>query len=79
MRNFTAAILDGAELLAPGYDGIFGLTISNAIHYSAWSDGWADVKNFDHDGFYNMLQQKIAESKVVKKEIQMTVDVKGSH
>lgn len=79
LRNFTAAILDGAELLAPGYDGIFGLTISNAIHYSAWSDGWADVKNFDHDGFYNMLQQKIAESKVVKKEIQMTVDVKGSH
>lgn len=78
-RNFTAAILDGTPLLAPGEEGVNGLTISNAIHYSAWTNGWADVKNFDHEGYYNLLQDKIAKSTVVKKEIQMTVDVKGSH
>lgn len=78
-RNFTSAILDGTELLAPGEEGVNGLTISNAIHYSAWTNGWADVKNFDHDGYYTLLQEKIAKSTVVKKEIQMTVDVKGSH
>lgn len=78
-HNFTAAILDGTPLLAPGEEGVNGLTISNAIHYSAWTNGWADVKNFDHEGYYNLLQDKIAKSTVVKKEIQMTVDVKGSH
>ncbi len=79
MRNFVDAVLDNEKLIAPGEEGIFGLTISNAIHYSAWTGNWVDLNNFDHDGFYAMLQKKIAESKVVKKEIQMTVDVKGSH
>lgn len=79
LRNFTDAVLDGAELLAPGEEGINGLTISNAIHYSAWTNGWADVKSFDHEGYYKLLQEKIKKSTVVKKEIQMTVDVKGSH
>lgn len=79
LRNFTAAILDGAQLLAPGEEGILGLTISNAIHYSAWTDGWADVKNFDHDGYYRLLQQKIAESTVVKKDVQMMLDISGTH
>ena len=79
LRNFTAAILDGDKLLAPGEDGIKGLTISNAIHYSAWTNGWADLNNFDHEGFYKILQDKIAKSTVVKKDIQITVDTKGSH
>lgn len=79
LQDFTNAILDGTPLLAPGEEGINGLTISNAIHYSAWTGGWADLNNFDHEGFYNILQDKIAKSTVVKKEIQMTVDVKGSH
>lgn len=79
LRNFTAAILDGTELLAPGEEGILGLTISNAIHYSAWTNGWADVKNFDHNGYYELLQQKIDASTVVKKEAHMTLDISGTH
>lgn len=79
LRNFTSAILDGDKLLAPGEDGIKGLTISNAIHYSAWTNGWADLNNFDHEGFYKILQDKIASSTIVKKDIQITVDTKGTH
>ena len=78
-RNFTAAILDGTPLLAPGEEGVKGLTISNAIHYSAWTGGWADVKNFDHEGFYRLLQEKIASSTIVKKEAHVVSDTEGTY
>lgn len=79
VKNFANAILHDTPLLAPGYEGINGLTISNAIHYSAWTGGWADVKNFPHDEFYNMLQDKIANSTVVKEARQVTADTDDSY
>ena len=79
LKNFADAILKGTPLLAPGYEGINGLTISNAIHYSAWTGGWADVKNFPHDEFYGLLKDKIAKSTVVKKNIQRTADTEGTY
>ncbi len=73
--DFSKAILTGSELLAPGYDGINETTISNAIHYSAWNDSiWVETANFPHDEFYNMLQDKIKNSTVVKKESNASVD-----
>ncbi len=66
LKNFTEAILEGKALLAPGYEGINGLTISNAIHYSAWTGGWADVEHFPADEFYKLLSEKIASSTFVK-------------
>lgn len=66
-KNFASHVLHGTELLAPGEEGILGLTISNAIHYSAWTGDWADVSNFPHDEFYQLLQEKIASS-TFKKE-----------
>ena len=67
-------LLDGKELLAKGEDGILGLTISNAIHLSAWTGETIDVKNFSDDRFYEELQDKIRNSTVVKKESQIVVD-----
>ncbi|MBE7045177.1 MAG: Gfo/Idh/MocA family oxidoreductase [Ruminococcaceae bacterium] len=78
-KDFTKALLTGSELLAPGYEGINGLTISNAIHYSAWTGDWADVKNFPHEDFYRILQEKIAASTVVKEEKQITVNTEGTY
>ena len=73
--DFTKSILTGSELLAPGYDGINETTISNAIHYSAWNDSiWVETAKFPHDEFYNMLQDKIKNSTVVKKENNASVD-----
>ena len=63
LENFALSVLEGTELIAPGEEGIKGLTISNAIHYSSWTDGWADVKNFPHDEFYKLLEEKIKTSK----------------
>ena len=36
LENFAQAILNGAELIAPGEEGINSLTISNAAYLSSW-------------------------------------------
>ncbi|HIV02097.1 MAG TPA: Gfo/Idh/MocA family oxidoreductase [Candidatus Aphodoplasma excrementigallinarum] len=80
LDNFADAILHGKELLAPGLEGINEMTISNAIYYSDWlGNKWVDVKNFDHDGFYNALQDKVAKSTVVKNVKQKTAGTEGSY
>ena len=61
-------------LLSIGEDGILGLTISNSIHLSAWTGETVDVKNFPDERFYELLQEKIRTSTVVKKESQVVVD-----
>ncbi len=82
LRDVTRTILKGGksqDLLAPGAEGVRGLTISNAIHYSAWTGGWADLKNFPHDDFKRILDEKIAASTVVKKEVQRTTDTEDTY
>ena len=80
LKNYTNALLTGTELLAPGKEGINGLTISNSIHYSAWTGKTVDVKNFPHDEFYNLLLEKIKSSKVDKSSIvQRTADTTGTY
>lgn len=79
LKNFANAVLTGSELLARGEEGINGLTISNSIHLSAWTGETVDVKNFPDDKFYEILQDKIAKSTVVKKESQTIVDISGTH
>lgn len=79
LKNFAGSVLDGKDLLAKGEDGIKGLTISNAIHLSAWTGETVDVDNFPHDKFYELLQDKISKSTVVKKESQVVVDTAGTY
>lgn len=67
LKNFANAILNGEELIAPGEDGIKGLTISNAIHLSSWTGEEVKTKEFPDDKFYNLLKEKIRNSTVVKK------------
>ena len=77
-QDFADALLNGKELLAPGYEGINGLTISNAIHLSAWTGKTVDVNNFPHNEFYDMLQEKIANSTMVKNVKEQNADTEGS-
>ena len=80
LRNFAQAVLKGTPLLAPGEEGINGLLISNAIHYSTWTDGWAELDQFDHDHFYELLQERINGSTVDKKQVESKVaDLTGTH
>ncbi len=71
LRNYTNHILNGEPLLAPGTDGINGLSISNAAHLSAWKNNkWVDLPN-DGEEFWAELQAKIAASQG-KDESQVT-------
>lgn len=72
LKNFTNAILHGEKLLAPGEEGINGLLISNAIHYSSWTNSWAYLEHFDHEHFYELLQEKIRNSTIEKNIVQKT-------
>jgi predicted dehydrogenase len=57
-QNWVDSIMKGTPLLAPGKEGIKGLTISNAMLLSTWTDGWVDLP-IDEDLFYGMLQEQI--------------------
>ena len=79
LRDFTNAILYDEPLLAPGEEGIRGLTLSNAMYLSAWTDNWVDLP-LDADLFYELLNDKIVNSKFKKENVDpKTLDVKGTH
>lgn len=79
LKNFADALQNGKDLLAKGEDGIYGLTISNAIHLSAWTGETVDVKNFPDDKFYEILQDKIKNSTVLKKVNKVYADTSGTY
>ncbi|KQY83246.1 oxidoreductase [Paenibacillus sp. Root52] len=66
IRNWVDAIRTGAPLIAPGEEGIQGLTLSNAMLLSTWTDHWVDLP-MDEELFYEHLQERIAQS-VMKKD-----------
>lgn len=43
LNNFADCILDGADLIAPGEEGLNSLSISNAAYLSSWTDDWAEI------------------------------------
>ena len=67
LRNFADAVLHGAELLAPGADGLNELTLSNAAYLSAWTDGWAELP-LDEAAFEEGLRQRCAAEREKKQQ-----------
>jgi len=78
MKNWVNAILHGTKLIAPGIEGINGLTISNAMHLSAWTDSWVELP-LDEDLFYEKLKERIDNSTYKKNVSEVTLDVSGTH
>lgn len=70
MINFTKAILEGTPLLAPGTDGIKGVTIANAMHLSSWLGQDVEIP-FDEDLFLEELEKRKAEELEAKKEAEL--------
>lgn len=62
IKNFSLAILEGTKLIAPGIEGINGLTLSNAIHLSSWTDSEITLP-IDEDLFIVELKKRIEEEK----------------
>lgn len=63
LNAFAGKILHGTPLIADGVEGINGLTISNAMHLSAWLDQTVSVDHFDHERFYEELMKHVATSR----------------
>ncbi len=62
LQNFTNHILYGEALISSGYEGINGLTISNAAFLSDWLGKEINLP-MDEDLFYTLLQERIKTSK----------------
>ncbi len=79
LENWVDAILNEAELLAPGEEGIKSLAISNGVYLSSWLDDWVELP-IDEDLYYEKLQEKIATSTFRKDTTKdVTLDVSGTH
>ncbi len=62
LNAWAGAILRGEPLIAPGEEGINGLTLSNAMHLSAFVGKDIDLP-MDEDLYYNELMARVATSK----------------
>lgn len=77
LNNFTDAILTSSPLMIPGYEGIKGLTLSNAMHLSSWLDKTIELP-LDEDLYYEELKKRIKTSKYKETLSDKTLDLKGS-
>ena len=79
LRAWGGAILRGEPLVAHGSEGIFGLTISNAMHLSAWTGREVDLAKFDEDFFYDELKKRIAVSRRKENVVEQVADTSGTY
>ena len=63
MNAFASAILHGTPLVAEGVEGINGLSISNAMHLSAWLDTTVNLSEMDHEQYYEELMKRVSVSR----------------
>ena len=66
LKNFTAAILDGAALLAPAAEGIRSVELANAMLYSTFTDKTIEMP-LDGKAYERQLKKLIASSMFKKK------------
>ena len=78
LNAWAGAILRGEPLIARGEEGINGLTLSNAMHLSAWTGKEVSLP-IDEDLFYDLLMERVATSR--RKENVKTVisDLSGTY
>ncbi len=67
LRAFVGNLLRGDKLVADGREGIRGLTLSNAMHLSAWLDRDIALADFPDDVFFSELMKRVEGS--VKKTV----------
>lgn len=78
LTNFANAVLYGEKLIAPGYDGLNGLLISNAIHFSDWTGETVELP-VDGDRFYEMLRERAAHSPQKAHVVSKISDLQGTY
>ena len=76
-QNFVNHILYGEDLISPAEDGIYGLSISNAIHLSSWTESWVTLP-IDEEKFLEELTKRVENSneKTVEEQV---LDTEGTY
>ena len=69
LQNYADAINTGAELLSPGYDGVYELTISNAAYLSSWQGNIPVALPLDTALFDRLLKEHADASAYVPGEL----------
>lgn len=78
MNAFASAILRGEPLIAGGEEGINGLTLSNAMHLSAWTNSEI-ILPLDEDLYYEELMKRVKTSRRKAEVKTIFVDNTGSY
>lgn len=78
LNAFAGAILRAEPLIADGKEGIYGLTLSNAMHLSAFLGGKPVSIPFDDDLYYSELMRRVAGSRRKENIRSVLSDTEGS-
>lgn len=78
LNAFAAAILRGEPLIAGGQEGIRGLTLSNAMHLSAWL-GKPVTLPLDEKLYYDELMKRVQTSRRKENVASVVVDTAGTY
>lgn len=78
VNAWGGAILRGEPLVAGGCEGIYGLTLSNAMHLSSWL-GKEITLPFDEDLYYNELMKRVATSKRKENVNEVVADTSNTY
>lgn len=78
INAWGGAILRGEPLVANGAEGINGLTLSNAMHLSAFLGKKVEIP-FDEDLYYEELKKRIATSRRKTNVTETFADTKGTY
>ncbi len=78
LRAFAGRILHGTPLVAEGFEGINGLTLSNAMHLSSWTNKPVTLP-FDEELFLTELNKLRSNSRLKEKVSDTTFNTEGSY
>ena len=77
LRAFAAHIMNGEPLVAPGVEGIRGLTLANAMYLSSWTGETIELP-LDEDRFIEELNKRRATSRR-KEDVNVTLSTEGTY
>ena len=77
LNAFAGKILHGTPLVAEGKEGLFGLTLSNAMHLSSWLNRPVEIP-FDEELFLSELNKRRANSRK-KESANITFSTEGTY
>lgn len=78
LKAFGGAILRGTPLVADGREGIHGLTLSNAMHLSAFLNQEISLP-FDEELYYSELMKRVATSRRKTETKAVLADTRGTY